>query len=76
MHTQERPDDILQMTARIVALIMVGLVISLAAFPWLVPFIWEMPENTTAPYYGLLIYIEMARTNLYSTLQAKSKKEA
>ena len=33
---------------------------SIYLFPWFVPFIWELPTGMTAPYYGILIAIEVS----------------
>jgi hypothetical protein len=57
------PNDeitIKKVVAFLVAILMLVAIAVVYLFPWFVPIIWEMPENTTIPYYGLLVAIEMA----------------
>ena len=28
-------------------------------FPWIIPFIWDLPEGMTPAYYGILMALEM-----------------
>ena len=32
---------------------------SVYLFPWIIPFIWELPEGMTPAYYGILMALEM-----------------
>lgn len=36
------------------------LAFSLYLFPWVIPFIWELPEGMTPAYYGILLALEMS----------------
>ena len=61
--------------AKVVAVIIFVSVASLMLFPWVIPFVWEMPENTTMPYYGLLVMFESLRATIqYNHNQNKKKK--
>ncbi len=33
---------------------------SIYLFPWVIPFIWDLPEGMTPAYYGILMCVEMA----------------
>ena len=33
---------------------------SIYLFPWFVPFFWELPTGMVAPYYGILVAIEVS----------------
>ncbi len=58
-HTNDE-NTIKQIAAMVVAFLMIATIFVVYLFPWFVPIIWTMPENTTLPYYGLLVAIEMA----------------
>jgi hypothetical protein len=70
-HSNE-PSETSLWAARIVATILVVFVLGCYTFPWAVPFIWDMPEGTTAPYYGILIAIEVTRS--VTALDERRKK--
>lgn len=44
--------------------------------PWVIPFIWEMPEGMIAPYYGILIMFESLRaTQQFGKAKTKNEKK-
>ena len=69
-------EDIKLYAAKFVAGVLFIGVACLALIPWFVPLIWEMPENTMYPYYGILIMIESLRGTVSEALkEAKANKK-
>jgi hypothetical protein len=46
--------------AKIMGVFLALIVVSVYLAPWLLPLFYDMPDRTTAPYYALLLAIEMA----------------
>ena len=56
----EKKPTIEEKLAMLVAVFFLIVGFSIYLFPWVVPFIWDLPEGMTAPYYGVLVAIELA----------------
>tara|TARA_Y100000310_G_C20469682_1_gene709343 strand:+ start:73 stop:324 length:252 start_codon:yes stop_codon:yes gene_type:complete len=67
--------------AMLVALVMIVAILAVYLFPWSIPIFWDMPENTTLPYYGLLLAVEMApatyamKTKMYGSPGSSNHKK-
>lgn len=67
-------ENIKLVAAKICAVILFSILFCVMMLPWFIPFIWEMPKGTVAPYYGILIMFESLRaTQQY--IKTKDKKK-
>jgi hypothetical protein len=70
-----------KISALLIAILMLVSLAAVYLFPWFVPIIWPMPENTVLPYYGILIAVEMApasfvlKTNAMASARKTSNTE-
>lgn len=55
-----KPLSVEEKLATMVAVFLVLVGLGFYLFPWFIPFIWELPRGMTAPYYGILIAIELS----------------